>query len=167
MCSLAGAFVGAGFMQIIGGPVRHGATVGATLSVSVFAIEVFWVQGKYVFWMRALALLKFTLLSTLIWTCVIAANLRFVPVLLLGKTNPYTDDNIITTFQQDIIFSLVVAFLFNSVLRIRNLIGGRVFTNFMLGRYHRPLSENRIFYFSIWTIQLRYLKSWVILKYSH
>jgi adenylate cyclase len=147
MCALAGASIGALYSQIIGGQVRHGATVGATLTASVFAIELFWVQGKYGIWMRALPLLIFTLLSTLIWACIIAINLRFVPVLLLGDSNPYGEENKFTTFQQDFMFSLAIAFLLNSVLRIRNLIGGRVFTNFMLGRYHRPLSENRIFLF--------------------
>jgi adenylate cyclase len=146
-CAVAGATIGALYSLIIGGDVRHGATVGATITASVFAIELFWVQGKYGIWMRALPLLKFTLLSTLIWACIIAVNLRFMTVLLLGHSNSYSVENTITTFQQDFMFSLAIAFIFKSVLRIRNLIGGRIFTNFMLGRYHRPLSEKRIFLF--------------------
>jgi adenylate cyclase len=147
ICVLAGGLIGAGYSHIIGGQVSHGVTVGATLIASVFAFELFWIQGKYGSWMRALPLLNFTLLSTLVWACIIAINLRFVPVLLLGESNPYADEINVTTFQQDFMFSLAIAFLLNSVLRIRNLIGGRVFNNFMLGRYHRPLSENRIFLF--------------------
>ena len=145
--ALAGGFIGAGYSEIIGGEIRFGATVGVTLTASVFAFELFWVQSKYGSWMRALPLLSFTLLSTLIWACIIAINLRFVPGLLLGESNPYNSEIEITTFQQDFMFSLAIAFLLNSVLRIRSLIGGRVFNNVMLGRYHRPLSENRIFLF--------------------
>jgi len=147
ICALAGGFIGAGYSQIIGGQIRFGATVGATLTASVFAFELFWIQGKYGSWMRALPLLSFTLLSTLVWACIIAINLRYVPILLLGESDPYNNEIKFTTFQQDLMFSLAIAFLLNSVLRIRNLIGGRVFNNFMLGRYHRPLSENRIFLF--------------------
>ena len=46
ICILAGGIIGAGYSQIIGGQIRHGATVGVTLTASVFAIELFWIQGK-------------------------------------------------------------------------------------------------------------------------
>ncbi|MFE1599288.1 adenylate/guanylate cyclase domain-containing protein [Methylobacterium sp. ID0610] len=39
--------------------------------------------------------------------------------------------------------SAAIAFVF----RVRDLIGPRVFTNLLLGRYHRPISEERIFLF--------------------
>ncbi|WP_407520722.1 adenylate/guanylate cyclase domain-containing protein [Methylobacterium oryzisoli] len=40
-------------------------------------------------------------------------------------------------------FSAVAAFVF----RVRDLIGPRVFANLLIGRYHRPISEERIFLF--------------------
>ena len=42
---------------------------------------------------------------------------------------------------------LIVSLIFNAALRIRSLAGSRVLLNFLLGRYHRPLRESRIFMF--------------------
>lgn len=44
-------------------------------------------------------------------------------------------------------YSLTISALVAFVLRVRDLIGPRVFTNLLLGRYHRPISEERIFLF--------------------
>jgi class 3 adenylate cyclase len=44
-------------------------------------------------------------------------------------------------------FSMGVAFLLNFFGRIRSLVGDRVLLNFLLGRYHRPLREERVFLF--------------------
>jgi class 3 adenylate cyclase len=44
-------------------------------------------------------------------------------------------------------YALLVSALASFVFRIRDLIGPRVFTSLLLGRYHRPVSENRIFLF--------------------
>ncbi|GJE04481.1 hypothetical protein GMJLKIPL_6445 [Methylobacterium isbiliense] len=44
-------------------------------------------------------------------------------------------------------YALAVSALLVSALRVRDLIGGETFTNLLLGRYHRPVSEERIFLF--------------------
>ncbi len=44
-------------------------------------------------------------------------------------------------------YSLGVSALLVFIIRMRDLIGGEVFVNFMIGRYHRPVEEERIFLF--------------------
>ncbi len=44
-------------------------------------------------------------------------------------------------------YSLGVSAMLVFVIRMRDLIGGEVFLNFMIGRYHRPVEEERIFLF--------------------
>ncbi|MBL7405724.1 adenylate/guanylate cyclase domain-containing protein, partial [Escherichia coli] len=44
-------------------------------------------------------------------------------------------------------YSLAVSALLVFVMRMRDLIGGEVFVNFMIGRYHKPVQEERIFLF--------------------
>ncbi|MCJ2006651.1 adenylate/guanylate cyclase domain-containing protein [Methylobacterium sp. J-092] len=44
-------------------------------------------------------------------------------------------------------YSLAISALAAFVFRVRDLIGPRVFTNLLLGRYHHPISEERIFLF--------------------
>ena len=50
-------------------------------------------------------------------------------------------------FARDTGYAIFVAFVMQFVLLVRTLVGGRVLTNIILGRYHRPLSEDRIFMF--------------------
>lgn len=42
---------------------------------------------------------------------------------------------------------MVVCAAFVFLFRIRDLIGGEVFTSLIVGRYHRPISEERVFLF--------------------
>ncbi|MEG9460329.1 adenylate/guanylate cyclase domain-containing protein [Methylobacterium ajmalii] len=44
-------------------------------------------------------------------------------------------------------FALVMSAIIVSVLRVRDLIGGETFVNLILGRYHRPVREERVFLF--------------------
>lgn len=44
-------------------------------------------------------------------------------------------------------YALVVSGLLVSVLRVRDLIGSETFVNLIIGRYHRPVSEERVFLF--------------------
>jgi adenylate cyclase len=44
-------------------------------------------------------------------------------------------------------YSLAVSAILVFVVRMRDLIGGEVFVNFLVGRYHRPVREERIFLF--------------------
>ncbi|MET7247520.1 adenylate/guanylate cyclase domain-containing protein [Methylobacterium sp. EM32] len=44
-------------------------------------------------------------------------------------------------------FALAMAAIIVSVLRVRDLIGAATFVNLILGRYHRPVREERIFLF--------------------
>ena len=71
--------------------------------------------------------------------------LYIVPVLYGSAA--YPEEYVASTFGQDLLFSMAVALVINGALRVRRLVGGRVLTNFLLGRYYRPLREGRIFMF--------------------
>ncbi|WP_018260127.1 adenylate/guanylate cyclase domain-containing protein [Methylobacterium sp. WSM2598] len=45
------------------------------------------------------------------------------------------------------LYALAISVLIAFVFRVRDLIGPRVFANLLIGRYHRPISEERIFLF--------------------
>ncbi|WP_375459230.1 adenylate/guanylate cyclase domain-containing protein [uncultured Enterovirga sp.] len=46
-----------------------------------------------------------------------------------------------------LLYALAVSAILVSVLRVRDLIGSATFANLILGRYHRPVSEERVFLF--------------------
>jgi adenylate cyclase len=43
------------------------------------------------------------------------------------------------------VYSMIVALLLSAALRVRELLGRSIFTDIVLGRYRRPVEENRIF----------------------
>jgi adenylate cyclase len=51
------------------------------------------------------------------------------------------------SFWISIIYSVVCVVLANLVIGIANIIGGRAFLNFIIGRYHTPIEENRFVLF--------------------
>ena len=53
----------------------------------------------------------------------------------------------IRTSPRVLAYALAVSALLVFVIRMRDLIGGEVFVNFLIGRYHRPVEEERIFLF--------------------
>ena len=50
-------------------------------------------------------------------------------------------------FVRDTAFGLTVAAVYSLVTQVQRLIGARVFMNVIMGRYHRPVQEERIFLF--------------------
>ena len=144
--TLVGGAIGAVYSLSIGGDPKFGFPIGCAIVGGVMGFELLFVQQPVGTWLRGLSLLPFIIISTLIWTAIIAASLQIVPR-LLGEEEAYGEHYRASTFQQDMVFSLAVAFVMNAVLRIRSLVGGRVLMNFLLGRYHRPLREQRVFLF--------------------
>lgn len=144
--TLVGGVIGAIYSQFIGGNPKIAFSTGCAIIGGLFGFEMLFVQQPIGAWLRGLPLLAFMALSTLIWMVIIAASLEIVPR-LFGEGEAYGEHYRASTFQQDMVFSLAVAFVMNAVLRIRSLVGGRVLMNFLLGRYHRPLREQRVFLF--------------------
>lgn len=134
------------YSLLVGGQPRFAFPIGCAVFGGVIGFEMLYVQQAAGAWLRRLPLPAFMAISTLVWTVLIAASLQIVPR-LLGFKEAYGEEYHVTSFQQDMIVSLVVAIALNTVLRVRSLVGGRVLTNFLLGRYHRPLREQRVFMF--------------------
>lgn len=144
--TFVGGAIGAIYSQAIGGDPKIAFFIGCAIVSGVFGFEILFVQQRIGAWLRGLPLVVFFAISTLIWMLIIASSLEIVPR-LLGEEEAYGEHYRASTFRQDMVFSLAVAFVMNFVLRIRSLVGGRVLMNFLLGRYHRPLREQRVFLF--------------------
>ncbi|MDH3692396.1 MAG: adenylate/guanylate cyclase domain-containing protein [Gammaproteobacteria bacterium] len=144
--TLVGGAIGVMYSLFVGGQPKFAFPIGCAIVGGVMGFELLFVQQPVGAWLRGLPLLAFITISTLLWTVIIAVSLQIVPR-LLGDEEAYGRHYHATTFQQDMVFSLAVAFAMNTVLRIRSLVGGRVLMNFLVGRYHRPLREQRVFLF--------------------
>lgn len=144
--TLLGGIAAVVYSLLVGGHPKFAFPIGCTVFGGVIGFELLYLQQPAGAWLRRLPLPAFMAISTLIWTVIITASLQIVPR-LLGFKEAYGEEYHATSFQQDMIASLAVAIALNTILRVRSLVGGRVLMNFLLGRYHRPLREQRVFMF--------------------
>ncbi|WP_182178139.1 adenylate/guanylate cyclase domain-containing protein [Methylobacterium radiotolerans] len=92
------------------------------------------------------------------WLYVLAAELAYVLMIMAGNALgglvvwafALTPDDLTTATRMTarvLAYALAVSGLLVFVIRMRDLIGGEVFVNFMIGRYHKPVAEERVFLF--------------------
>jgi adenylate cyclase len=98
--------------------------------------------------MRRLPAMLYVPAAELAYVLMIALGIAFggLVVWALGLS----DDDLKTAVKitpRVLAYSLAVSALLVFVVRMRDLIGGEVFVNFLVGRYHQPVREERIFLF--------------------
>ncbi len=143
---LVGGIISVVYSLSVGGQPRIAVTIGCLMTGGIIGYELFYVQQPAGAWLRRAPIIASVAISTLVWTVIIGLALQIVP-LFFGLDVVYGGEYHATTFRQDMLVSLTLAFILNTVLRIRSLVGGRVLANFLVGRYHHPLREERVFLF--------------------
>jgi adenylate cyclase len=122
---------------------RNGVTVGAALA----AANQLYVQGPRGAWLRRLGFGRTVLVRALLFTLIIvlcfACN-RLVFGLLYGFERSGLDYFGLPLLR-DSVLAFVVFLVISEFLQMRRVIGGRTLTNLLLGRYHRPVREQRLF----------------------
>jgi adenylate cyclase len=142
----AGAVIGIGYSKLVDGTPAIGALIGLNIGLAISAFELFVVSsGGMGARLRRLSLPGFIGVATVIWAAIITASLYLIPLLYNPSVPAYPYAQ--STFFQDFVFSFVVSLTLNAAVRVRALLGSRVLFNFLLGRYHRPLREERVFLF--------------------
>jgi class 3 adenylate cyclase len=121
------------------------AAQGALIILLTFGFEIFIGQGAASEPLRrapfaVVLFAKALILTSLIVIAYVIGGLLLFPERFEVET-PLFD------LARDTGYALMVALMLEFMLMIRNLIGGRVLTNILLGRYHKPLNEERIFMF--------------------
>ncbi|MEM7405362.1 MAG: adenylate/guanylate cyclase domain-containing protein [Pseudomonadota bacterium] len=137
--------VGAIYGVLVGGTPVIGATAGLLVAGLVMGLEIFFIQSASGAVIRRLPLAALLVVSSGLWVVLIFIGLQLAP--RIHGLEPYGDNYTETTLTQDMLFALAVSFVINAVLRVRTLVGPRVLSNFLLGRYYTPLREQRIFMF--------------------
>jgi adenylate cyclase len=124
-----------------------GAVTGGTITVVIGSIEIFWLPSR-----RGLALQQAPFLVTfgvkwLVYgTVITAVNLGALGERVLGVFAGEPPEAS-STAPLAVVFSFVVTFAFLFVFETGNIVGRRTLRNIVLGRYHRPRSEERFFLF--------------------
>jgi adenylate cyclase len=123
--------------------LRNGATLGAALA----AVDLLYVQGPRGAWLRRLGFGRTLLARAGLFTAIIALSFalnRLIFGLLHGFERAGLD-YFGLEWLRDCLLAFAVFLVISEFLQMRRVIGGRTLTNLMLGRYHRPVREERVF----------------------
>ncbi len=122
-----------------------GIRVGWFIAMTTSAFEIFAMRAAVGRWISDRSLWFSITIRTLVHTAIITAmlviNVQLMPVLFGQPGTDYPPADLFT----DILFSLCVMGALLFAVTMRQLVGPRTFNNLMLGRYHKPRREERIF----------------------
>ncbi|RVU16161.1 adenylate/guanylate cyclase domain-containing protein [Methylobacterium oryzihabitans] len=145
--------IGAAFGALHGalfndGPTLPGIIYGAGIGSLVIAYERGVFLAGYRDRLRRLPTLAYLAAAAVssVLVIVVAMSATGLLVWALGIADK-TLAQAVTPKLPTIPFAMAVSLVLVSVLRVRDLIGAETFANLILGRYHRPVSEERIFLF--------------------
>ena len=119
----------------------HGALFGFLFGL----FEIFYAQGAGAEWFRRQPLPISLLVKSIFTTILIVAILLLGGVLIFPDR--FAQENAVQYFVRDSVVAFGMALVIQLILTVRAAIGGRVLGNLIIGRYHRPLKEDRIFLF--------------------
>lgn len=134
--------VALGYATAIG--VAVGASYGLLLSLALGAVTLFVMQGPMRGWLASLSFAADVAVRSAIYAAIILPTQFFqLGALVLGQHYPPS----LKGFWISMVYSVACVILFNLVIGVTGLIGGRTFLNFISGRYHSPVEENRFVLF--------------------
>ncbi len=131
------------------GMVQSGVLNGATITTLIGLLEMMIWHAPYGAPLRRLPFLTRLAIKTTAYTVVIVGTLTLFNAWLLAESTGVQDPWVYIRdyLPMDALVSFKVALIIHFVVQTRLMIGGRVLTNIVLGRYARPRQENRMFLF--------------------
>jgi class 3 adenylate cyclase len=123
--------------------VRNGVTVGALLA----AADLLYMQGRRGAWLRRLSFGRAVLIRALLYTAIIVASFSFNR-LVFGLLHGFERsglDYFGWPLLRDTVIAFVIFLVISEFLQMRRVIGGRALNALLVGRYHRPVREERVF----------------------
>jgi adenylate cyclase len=124
--------------------IAVGISYGLLLSLALGGVTLFVLQGPMRGWLASLSFAADIAVRSAIYAAIIIPTELFqLGALIVGQHYPPSRKD----FWISMVYSVVCVILFNLVIGIAGLIGGRTFLNFISGRYHSPVEENRFVLF--------------------
>src|ERR1700731_1109241 len=117
-----------------------GIAYGLLMSVAIGGTELFVLQGPMRAWLGDLSFTANLMVRSAIYAAIIVVIQFFQSGKIAAGLPPETSGQ---SFWSGFIYSAVISVLMNLGFGIANIIGPRAFLNFVSGRYHSPIEENR------------------------
>lgn len=148
---LIGALAGLGYDWVFG--VQDGMIAAMLYGIVICALAIGFERGLLLpalsRRLRSLPSLVYIVISEVIMAGLVIVGTVIAGSLCwsLGLLGDRSWEKAVTIPFEGLLYSLAIIIVFVFVSRIRDLLGADVFRNLMLGRYHRPISEERVFLF--------------------
>jgi adenylate cyclase len=121
-----------------------GMTYGLVMSLALAGIELFVLDGPLRTWLNGLSFTVNLIVRSAIYATIIALIQGFeIGEVIAGVSREMSGK----TFWAGFAYSAVLSVVMNLGLGISNIVGYRTFLNFITGRYHAPVEENRFVLF--------------------
>lgn len=140
-----GALIGSGLGWLIGGPggsMAAGAVIGLLITAGMGTFNVSWSVGLIPRGWREAPFLVVLVSRSLVWLAIIVVAVSLPLLTVAGLSYA---DLVDQQFAVSIGASFLAALLFNFVAQVDGLLGRGVLVGLILGRYHRPREEVRVF----------------------
>lgn len=140
-----GMLIGLALGWLIGGEgasMAAGAVIGLLVTAGIVSFDVSWALGLIPRRWRESPFLVVLVTRSLVWLAVIVVGIG-LPLLTVAQLS--LADVVDQTFVISVAVSFVAALLSNFVGQVNRLLGRRVLVRLILGRYHRPREEVRVF----------------------
>jgi adenylate cyclase len=140
-----GTLIGLGFGWLIGGAgasIAAGSVIGLLVTAGFVTFDVSWTLGLIPRGWREAPFLVVLVTRSLVWLAVIVVGISLPLLTVAGLSFADVVDQ---QFVVTVAATFVAALLFNFVGQVNRLLGHRVLVRLILGRYHRPREEVRVF----------------------
>lgn len=130
---------------LIGGAgtsMASGAVIGFLVTAGFVSFDVSWALGLIPRGWREAPFLVVLVTRSLVWLVIFLVGVS-LPLLTVGGLS--FEDLVDRQFVIVVAASFVAALLYNFVAQVNRLLGRRVLLRLILGRYHRPREEVRVF----------------------
>lgn len=140
-----GTLIGLGLGRLIGGTgasTAAGALIGLLITAGIVTFDVSWALGLISRRWRESPFLVVLVTRSLVWLAVIVVGIALPLLTVVGLS---FEDVVDQQFVATVALTFLAALLFNFVGQVNRLLGHRVLLRLILGRYHRPREEVRVF----------------------
>jgi adenylate cyclase len=121
-----------------------GITYGLLMSAAIGGVELFVLDGPMRVWLHGLSFSANLTVRSAIYAAIITVIQFFQSEEIMARLPLETPG---ANFWTGVAYSAVIAVLMNLGFSLANIIGPRAFLNFITGRYHSPIEENRFVLF--------------------
>lgn len=140
-----GTLIGGGIGWLIDGTAEafvSGLATGFLVTLGIVSFDVSWVIGLIPRRWREAPFLVVLITRSLVWLGIIVVALSLPRLLMTDLT---LEELLDQQFLISVVASFLAALVFNFVGQVNRLLGRRVLVRLIVGRYHRPRVEDRVF----------------------